>query len=73
MCWAGTLRLLHWTVLVTLAVPFRASSLLRGGLARALSQGGLLLSSIFCGNKSRASATTFLAQVCLIRFLFGRR
>lgn len=73
MCWAGTLRLLHWTVSLTLAVPFRASSAVRGGLAKALSHGGMLLSSIFCGDKSKASATTFLAQVCLIRFLFGRR
>ncbi|BDA50147.1 probable E3 ubiquitin-protein ligase MARCH2 at N-terminal half [Coccomyxa sp. Obi] len=69
----GTLRLLHWAVSVTLAVPLRTCGLLQGGLSKALSRGGLVLSSIFCGSKSKASASTFLVQVCLIRFLFGRR
>jgi len=63
------LRLLHWSASVTLALPMRTGGLLGGALAKAMSGGGAL----FFGSQSKASATTFLAQVCLIRFLFGRR
>lgn len=69
----GTLRLLHWSINQTLTVPLRTGALVSGVLGKLMTGGGLLLSSVFCGSKTRAAASTFFAQVCLIKVLFGSR
>ena len=65
---AGTLRMLHWTVRLSLAVPLtggKLASSMAGSLA------GLAAAQLRAG--PRRAVTGFLAQVCLLKFLFGKR
>ncbi len=65
---AGTLRMLHWTVRLSLAVPLKGGKLANSILGNLF---GLAASQFRAGPKG--AVTGFLAQVCLLKFLFGKR
>jgi hypothetical protein len=66
---AGTLRMLHWTVRLSLALPLAGGKLASG----LLGAGWGLCASQLKGAGPRGAVTGFLAQVCLLKYLFGKR
>lgn len=70
-CGAGTLRLLHWSVRLSVLAPLRAGQLALGA-GRGLARGAGALLGPF-RESPRGAVIDFLAQVCLVNYLFGRR
>ena len=68
---AGTLRLLHWSVRLSVLAPLRAGQLALGAGGKLARGAGALLGPF--RESPRGAAVDFLAQVCLINYLFGRR